>query len=57
MEDVPKKVIEKLFDVFEISIENVKQKRSNCVECNMADELNAIRDIAVVILSAYRVLG
>jgi len=56
MEDVPKKVIEKLLDVFEISIENVKQKRSNCAECNLADELNAIRGIAVIILSAYRVL-
>lgn len=56
MEDIPKKVIENLLDVFEVSIENVKQKMSSPVEYNAADELNAIRDIAVVILSAYRML-
>jgi len=56
MEDIPKKVIENLLDVFEVSIENVKQKMSSPVEYNAADELNAIRDIAVVILSAYRIL-
>jgi hypothetical protein len=56
MEDIPKKVIEDLLDVFEASIKNVKQRMGNFVEYNPVDELNAICDIAVVILSAYRVL-
>lgn len=56
MEDIPKKVIEKMVDVLEFSVENVERKMKNLMEYNAADELIAICDIAVVILAAYRVL-
>ncbi|RJO61807.1 MAG: hypothetical protein C4542_05465 [Dehalococcoidia bacterium] len=50
------KVVEKLVDVFELSVENIKRKMNNLPEYDAADELNAVCDIAVVILSAYRAL-